>query len=175
MSTEITALTTAVQALRTQLGTLQTAHDKLEERADNALIPLEQRERMVYENAAHWLRMVNTITWTLTSIFLVVAIVALNNAQGAAPEWKHTIGYTIFGLCWVWFAVDLIYGISSLKARWILEDMEKTKGWTPSWKLYTWQRAPNARYALWLVMAAAMYSPIAGVSWLSLTKFAWAP
>jgi hypothetical protein len=174
--------TTALGDLTRRVAALETTANDLPTQIAGALIPPGDHHKLAYEHAAQWLRMVNTITWTLSSLYLAVAIVALNTVRDAPKEWKHTIGWTVFGLCCVWFCVDVIYAFSSLKARSILTKIEADTAWPAELKLYTWQAQWTAAdgskepiILLWLLSGLLVYVPIAGMAFLSLTLFAWAP
>lgn len=77
------------------------------------------QKKLAYQEASQWLRMVNLITWTLNSIFLVGAMVALNGAaqQTADVVWRYAACVAAILLCIVWRSVDNIYSVSATKAR----------------------------------------------------------
>ena len=87
----------------------------------------EHCNTLVYQQAGDWLRMVNTITWSLTSIFLVGAILALNSAvQKNDIEWTHAVGWNVFYLSCIWGFVDFINECSAIGARRRLTTIENT-------------------------------------------------
>ena len=78
---------------------------------DSITTPVTQQSELAYQQASDWLRMVNTITWTLSSIFLVGAIIAVNGASqaNALPHWRLTAYLLVVILCLIWWRVDWIY------------------------------------------------------------------
>jgi hypothetical protein len=91
----------------------------LEERVNNLTTPVGERPGLAYDQASDWLRMVNTITWALSSIFLVGAIIAVNGASqsGVDPYWRIGAYVLVVVLCAIWWRVDFIYAQSAVQAR----------------------------------------------------------
>src|SRR5258708_15723272 len=53
-----------------------------------------------YQQAADWVKMVNSVTWTLSSIYLVAAIIALNGAMQLKDfPWRPLIAIVFILLC----------------------------------------------------------------------------
>jgi uncharacterized membrane protein YgcG len=71
----------SISDLREQIQALQQDRRPPEQVAD-------QRTTLSYQQAAEWVRMCNTITWSLGSIYVVAAILALNGAmQQSSMVW----------------------------------------------------------------------------------------
>jgi hypothetical protein len=117
----------AITELRIALGALAREQRELKARVDGLVTPKGERERLAYQEASHWLRMVNTITWTLGSIFLAGAIIAINGASqnGVDPYWRAAAYILVVILCAVWWRVDFIYSQSAIKAREFLVSVER--------------------------------------------------
>jgi hypothetical protein len=128
-----------------------------------ALLGLQEQRRLAYQHAGEWVRMVNTITWTLTSIFLVGAVIALNGAMQKNPEddvWTHKIGWCVVGLSAIWLAVDIVYEWTAIRARTILQNLEGDENWQGP-KLYTDQVTGVLYYVSWLMVFLIWATPIA--------------
>ena len=113
----------------------------LKARIDSLTIPVVDQTTLAYQQASDWLRMVNTITWTLSSIFLVGAIIALNGASqnSALPEWRLAAYLLVLILCLIWWRVDWVYTQSAIEARNKLVAIEQN--WDPLNALYRSQSA----------------------------------
>src|ERR1700720_2840718 len=71
----------SISDLREQIQALQQDRRPPEQVAD-------QRTSLSYQQASEWVRMCNTITWSLGSIYVVAAILALNGAmQQSSMVW----------------------------------------------------------------------------------------
>ena len=113
----------AIAELRRAYGDLFRQQRELEKRVNDLATPVDKRPELAYGQASDWLRMVNTITWTLSSIFLVGAIIAVNGASqsGVDPAWRIAAYVLVFVLCAIWWRVDWIYAQSAIKARAVLD------------------------------------------------------
>lgn len=79
-----------------------------------------------YQHAADWLRMANSITWNVASVYLVSSVFAMNTAltRPAGSTERHTIGIIWLVLLVIWFLVDLIYLQSASHARAKIAEVE---------------------------------------------------
>jgi hypothetical protein len=153
----------AFDSLAVRVATLENALKEITE-ADH--------RKTVYQHAGDWLRMVNMITWTLASIYLVGAVIALNGAlQSHDSRWRLTVGLSVFLLSLIWGGVDYIYEYSAKCARVKLENIEA--GWGKDSQFYTDQLTgwgARRRIAVWILIGL----PILGVGLLGLgTAFDW--
>lgn len=83
-------------------------------------------QKLMYQQASAWVAMVNTITWTLGSIFLVAGIIALNGAINTNDlHWRHVAGFGVIALALIWLLMDVLYGISAVHARSQLREIEE--------------------------------------------------
>jgi hypothetical protein len=97
--------------------------------------------RMFYHQAADWVRTVNTVTWSLGSIYLVAAILALNGAvQQTNQVWRTWIGLGIIALVGIWLVIDGAYLRSARSAREYLKNIERQ--W-PNHEGFYSNQAPN--------------------------------
>ncbi len=107
---------------------LEKQCELLQARIKETKIPAPpQAEIVTYQQAADWLKMVNTVTWTMGSIYLAAAFVALNGALSESlvdTVWRHVIGVAVCALSLIWFHVDNIYSSSAQKARAKLKALE---------------------------------------------------
>jgi hypothetical protein len=149
------------QQIDARIDDLQEAHDKLETRFNGLTIPTSDQEKISYQQAADWLRMVNMITWTLSSIYLVGAIIALNGVmqKGVDPVWRFTVALGVAGLCLVWAAVDACYMTTSFEVRKTLVEIETE--WKSKFPIYTEQlKRKKLRFFLNFIL---VYTPILGL------------
>jgi hypothetical protein len=88
--------------LREQIQALQQDRRPPEQVAD-------QRTTLSYQQAVEWVRMCNTITWSLGSIDVVAAILALNGAmQQSSMVWRSVIGVLVVFLVVAWALIGPI-------------------------------------------------------------------
>jgi uncharacterized protein YukE len=149
------------QQIDARLNDLREAHDNLEARFNGLAMPISDQEKISYQQASDWVRMVNSITWTLSSIYLVGAIIALNGVmqKGVDPAWRFTVGLVVAGLCLVWAAVDVSYVVMSLDARKTLVSIEAE--WKSKFPMYTQQmQRKKLRFFLNFIL---VYVPILGL------------
>jgi hypothetical protein len=113
----------------------------LKARLDGLTTPVTEQSQLAYQQASDWLRMVNTITWALSSIFLVGAIIAINGASqsGVLPSWRLAAYVLVVILCLIWWRVDWVYTQSAIQAREKLVAIER--GWDETNALYTSQNS----------------------------------
>ncbi len=95
---------------------------------------------MVYQQAADWVRMVNSVTWTLGSIFLLGALITLNGAMQVkdGEAWRTVVGCGVIVLALFWAVIDCIYARSSRRARDAVEKIERK--WGDERQFFTKQR-----------------------------------
>jgi hypothetical protein len=105
--------------------------------AQNAAL-LPEAIKLSYQQAADWVKMVNTVTWTLSSIYLAATLVALN-ASFALP-WRPLVGIVVVILCFVWAGIDTIYATSVRSARAYLEGIERDWGIANPRGFFSYQR-----------------------------------
>ena len=104
--------------LREQIQALQQDRRPPEQVAD-------QRTTLSYQQASEWVRMCNTITWSLGSIYVVAAILALNGAmQQSSMVWRSVIGVLVVLLVVAWALIDWSYLQSASSAREHLREIE---------------------------------------------------
>jgi hypothetical protein len=107
--------------LREQIQALQQDRRPPEQVAD-------QRTTLSYQQASEWVRMCNTITWSLGSIYVVAAILALNGAmQQSSMVWRSVVGALVVLLVVAWALIDWSYLQSASSARKHLREIET--GW----------------------------------------------
>jgi hypothetical protein len=81
--------------------------------------------RLSYQQAADWVRMSNLVTWSLGSIYVVAAVIALNGAMQQQNQiWRALIGGVVIFLAVMWALVDFSYLCSSRSARRYLISIE---------------------------------------------------
>jgi hypothetical protein len=122
---QVNALSTRHDTLAEQVRTLTLGPEDTKEAARFA----EERMRLSYQQAADWVKMSNSITWTMSSIYLVGSLLALNGAlstQLIGTPWRPRIGLAVVILCGLWLAFDLVYLFSSFDARKRLAQMENS-------------------------------------------------
>ena len=107
----VTELLSVLKKLNDQQRDLGARLGDLKARLDSVTTPVTEQSELAYQQASDWLRMVNTITWALSSIFLVGAIIALNGASqnGVLPLWRLAAYILVMILCAVWWRVDWVY------------------------------------------------------------------
>jgi hypothetical protein len=87
----------------------------------------EERMRLAYQQAADWVKLANNVTWTMTSIYLIGALLALNgslNQQVINTPWRPWVGLAVVLLSIVWLIVDFVYLLSARSARNVLAATE---------------------------------------------------
>jgi hypothetical protein len=145
-----------------QIASLRTEHDALEKKVKGIVVPTPHfQKQWAYQQAADWVRMVNTITWTLFSIYLVSAVIALNGASqpGVDVAWRRTIAISVLVLCIVWGVVDWVYDVTLQAARKQLEKMEE--GWDEENQFFTGQRKnPSIRIVEGRLIIVLIYAPM---------------
>ena len=79
-----------------------------------------------YQHATEWVRMCNSITWTVASVYLVSAVLAMNTAvsRPAGSHERTVIGVILILLLVVWLLVDFVYLRSAAHARNEIEKLE---------------------------------------------------
>lgn len=81
--------------------------------------------RLSYQQAADWVRMSNLVTWSLGSIYVVAAVIALNGAVQQQNEvWRTLIGGVVIFLAVAWALIDFAYLCSIRSARRYLISIE---------------------------------------------------
>ena len=132
---DIAELTAEYRKTFAYVKRLDSKVDTLDDRVRNLTTPADPAALAAYAQAGSWLQMVNTITWTLTSIFLVGAIIALNGAsQNPDVYWRLAVCLLVIILCIAWGAVDYVYSKSAWKAR---EKLRRLEGrWVEDHKFY---------------------------------------
>jgi hypothetical protein len=106
---------------------------------------LSDAEKLAYQQAADWLRLVNTVTWTLSSIFFVGAVIALSNAiQSHDASWRLVIGLGVLSSVAIWAYFDQRYSKTAANARSALKEIESR--WDPKFQFYTAQEK-SVRFA----------------------------
>ena len=112
----------SVADLREQIRLMQQ-NNQLEERVLRAG---EQATTLSYQQAAEWVRMCNTVTWSLGSIYVVAAVIALNGAmqQGPSAAWRSVAGWLVVFMVIVWAVIDCAYLRSAKSAREYLRNIE---------------------------------------------------
>jgi hypothetical protein len=93
----------------------------------------------VYAEAGHWLRTVNTIGWSMASIFIPISFTGVVLAmQFPLVRWVFCFGSIfIFGF---WVAVSFIYRRTSIAAREVLIEIESRWALDEPISLYVKQR-----------------------------------
>lgn len=80
-----------------------------------------------YQHAADWVRMVNSITWSIASFYLLSAVIAMNVAltRPAGSFERHAISATWIALLVLWAVVDFVYLSTARHARGAIDGIEK--------------------------------------------------
>jgi len=121
---DIDSVDAKVSDMNAKLELVLTKIEELKSAASKELSAADAA-KMVYAEAGNWVRMVNTITWTLGSIFLVGAIIATNVLTAQTSPWRGTVALWIIFLCLIWLLIDILYWVSIWTPRSILESVEK--------------------------------------------------
>jgi hypothetical protein len=145
----INRLQESIDQVRSALNVLTLQGDDQKEAAKRD----EERSRLAYQQAADWVKLANSITWTMSSIYLVGSLLALNGALAQhliATPWRPRIGIAVVTLSVIWLVFDLIYFISARSARkWLAE---KEALWDPSAHFFYHQHhEPGAVLGRWVV------------------------
>ena len=99
--------------------------------------------QMCYQQAGDWVRMVNTITWTLVSVFLVASVIAMNSAVFSLTNWLPGVIVVVqIILAGIWYKFDEDYADSARKARETLRTLER--GFPAELRFYTDQQSESA-------------------------------
>jgi hypothetical protein len=161
----------AVGGLQTRIAALEADKESLTTQttlSDQGKLVVQRdidRSKIAHQQASDWVRMVNSITWTLSSIYLVGAIIALNGAsQSKDPVWRVVVGWAVAGLGVVWLLVDWVYARSSAVARSKLVALEAS--WDEDAAFYRYQAA-QLKWGPTLISVLIMV-PVLGVIWLGL-------
>ncbi|MGB9187127.1 MAG: hypothetical protein WCB34_03940 [Methylovirgula sp.] len=96
-------------------------------------------EKAVYAEAGHWVRMTNTVAWTLMQVLgpiLVAAFIAALTGT-AIPKCFLALGSALIAAAW--FYVDFHYEKSANTARQMLIGIEAAAGFSDDRKFYTAQ------------------------------------
>jgi hypothetical protein len=95
---------------------------------------------LAYQHAGDWVRLANTITWTLASVYLVAAVFAMNAAVQRAEDDPVRLVLAILwiALLSIWLAIDNMYLSSAQQARHVLERIEAE--WPQPYQFYTQQK-----------------------------------
>jgi hypothetical protein len=99
---------------------------------------LTDQDKAVYAEAGHWVRMVNTVTWTLMLAVApaLIGLIVAAHTSTTIPKWIFAVGSGIIALLWLYF--DYLYEVSANKARAFLSGIEQTKNF--GHKLYDQQQ-----------------------------------
>jgi hypothetical protein len=129
----------------------------LGERVDRitTLFPESDQTKLVYQQAGDWVRMVNTITWTLGSIYLAGSFIVLNAALGPQlidKNWRPLIGLAVVCLCVIWLVVDSVYLWSVSAARRKLVAIEE------NWPTKFFKEQENSKFGRYLVVGGLYLS-----------------
>jgi len=102
--------------------------------------PLPDRTTLCYQHAGDWVRLANSLTWTIASVYLVSAVLAMNGALQRAEEdyMRIVIAAVWIALLVMWLIIDNIYLGSARHARRIIERIEED--WPPPLQFYTSQK-----------------------------------
>lgn len=93
-----------------------------------------------YQNAGDWIRLANSVTWTLASVYLVAAVLAMNAAMQRAVDdpIRLVLAFVWVALLSIWIAIDRLYLKSARQARTVVERIEES--WPEPYRFYTLQR-----------------------------------
>jgi hypothetical protein len=112
----------------------------------------EERTRLAYQQAADWVKLANNVTWTMSSIYLVGSLLALNGSltqQLINTPWRPWVGIAVVGLSFIWLAFDLIYSCSARSARNWLAATEAR--WVTEAQFFSSQNSWGVRVGRWAV------------------------
>jgi hypothetical protein len=161
LNATVTQMSKDIKELRQEIVSLRQDVDGLR----NRLAAIETQEvaqldfrKTTYQQAADWLKMVNAITWSLGSVFLVAGIIALNGAmQMNDSHWRGVVGVGVVTLSLIWIIVDLVYDRSAVAARKQLVRIEDQWGANLDDRFYTRLSKKRAsRGMVWVMLIAAM-------------------
>jgi hypothetical protein len=79
----------------------------------------EERIRLAYQQAADWVKLANNVTWTMSSIYLVGSLLALNGSlsqQVIDTPWRPRVGLAVAILSVLWLVFDVVYFSSARSA-----------------------------------------------------------
>jgi hypothetical protein len=146
---QISRLQESIDQVRSRLNTLTLVGDDRKEAAKCD----EERFRLAYQQAADWVKLANSVTWTMSSIYLVGSLLALNGALAQhliATPWRPRIGIAVVILSVIWLVFDVVYFVSARSARkWLAE---KEALWDPSAHFFYRQyHRPGAVFGRWVV------------------------
>lgn len=101
--------------------------------------PLAER---IYGEASHWVRMANTLTWTIGGLFVPssLAAVALVVSRPVPEPGRVLLAVASLALFGFWIYVSRLYGTSAAIARDVLEHIEASLRVPEQGSLYRLQR-----------------------------------
>jgi len=98
---------------------------------------MTDEQKLAYSEAGNWVRMANTVTWTLAGVFAAILVAAIYMAMTTSvPRWLLVSISVVVGGFWFW--IDRVYENTAVAARNILVGLERTKGFE-GMRLYTEQ------------------------------------
>jgi hypothetical protein len=101
-------------------------------------IPMDERNIQIYVQASNWLRMTNTMAWTVTSVFFPLSLgcfaLAINEPSYA---WLFASGSIILYIIWMYMI--FFYSIPANICRDALEEIEYKWKLADKEKIYTRQ------------------------------------
>jgi len=100
-----------------------------------------ERDLKIYEEASNWLRMVNTMAWTLTGVFIPLVLSCFALAI-KFPQWVWLYAAGSIFLYLVWSSLIYSYGKSASKCRTALFSIENAWDICQDQKFYCNQGTP---------------------------------
>jgi len=123
-----------------------------ENRAEEVFGLNEERTRLAYQQAADWVKLANNVTWTMSSIYLVGSLLALNGSLSPSvinSAWRPWVGIAVVILSFIWLAFDVIYSFSARSARnWLTATEE---GWVAQAQFFRSQNRAAPQIWRWVV------------------------
>ncbi len=100
----------------------------------------EKTKEIVYQEAGHWLRMANTLTWSIGAIFMpmILGAVVLALRKEKCSD-KLLLAGGSFLVWFVWFCMIMLYRRSTAPVRTVLETIESEWGLDPKNAFYSSQ------------------------------------
>jgi hypothetical protein len=151
----LASLQTSLQELETSVQNLSATVTNLASTAqNNATVATwkEERVRLAYTQAADWLKLANNVTWTMSSIYLVGSLIALNGALSQSvigTIWRPIVGLAVVAISIIWVIFDVVYSYAARSARdWLVATESH---WDTSAQFYSGQRNSTAKAGRWAV------------------------
>ena len=127
--------------------------------------PAFSSRQLAYQQAAAWVQMANTLTWTLASAYVLASAVTFGAAINAGGN-VLGLGLSIFwiSLLAIWLDIDQLYLEAAKHAREVLEKLEQD--FPPEERFYTSQRLRNVARPT-ITLALRNTARLFAIAWLA--------